>query len=134
MHEIQLPIEGNNFLISLTDAAVLLHNSESLESFLRKNSYVNALLLANKIQEAYKAYFSRPLNISEDSIAVEILGHVYFENFIETLGNKIPIKLMDTISEKIRSRCNEINIGEKDQDHNRTFWDLVTPIVKKYFD
>jgi hypothetical protein len=133
MKEIQLQVDGNDFLLSMEEGAVILHNSESLENLLQKNSYDNAMQLANKIQSAYEANFSRVLNISEASIAVEILGHVYFENFMETIGNKIPIKMVDTICENIRSRCAEINIGEKDRDHNRVFWDLVTPVVKKYF-
>ncbi len=134
MQEVQLHVDGNDFLLALAEGSVCLYNSQSLEDYLRKSSYDNALQLADKIQEAYKTHFSTALNVSADSIAVEILGHVYFEDFIETLGNKIPLKFTDTIVEKISSHCNEINIGEKGHDHNRFFWDLVTPIVKKYFE
>lgn len=133
MQEIQLHVDGNSFRLSLVDGAVCLYNSESLENFLGKSSYDNALKLANSIRDTYENLFSKVLGVSADSIAVEILGHVYFEDFMETLGNKIPLKMMDTLNEKVRSRCEEINIGEKENDHNRFFWDLVTPLVKKYF-
>lgn len=133
MKEIQIYVDGAVVRLLLAEGAVCLYNSASLEDFLRKNSFDNALQLATWIRESYQAYFSKPLNVSEDSIAVEILGHVYFEDFMERLGNKIPLKIMDKICEKISEHCNEISVGEKEHDHNREFWDLVTPVVKKYY-
>jgi hypothetical protein len=67
----------------------------------------------------------KEFGVTNASMSVEILGHVFAEKFANAVKTITQVKLVDDLAEKICSRCEVINIGEKDHDNNRFIWDWL---------
>lgn len=108
-----------------------LTNDDALEKFLDVREK-GALALAGHMKEGYAQRIGRTLDISQESIAVEILGHVFVDEMaekIQGLAEHAPHLLapLAAAMEKIRRHTDVIDIGEKDVDSNRWVWDGLTP-------
>ena len=95
-----------------------------------------ALKLSGHILEEYKKRQGIPLNISQDSLAIEILAHTYADIFslaISSAGRVLPAHLKNTVEdlmERIHSRTEIIDCGESEIDNNRRVWDALCPFKK----
>lgn len=108
-----------------------LTNDAALNDFLEKRER-GALALAAHMKENYARHMARALEISGESVAVEILGHVFVDEMVEKLGalaGRAPHLLspLAAAMDKIRRRTDVIDIGEKDVDTNRWVWDGLVP-------
>lgn len=93
-----------------------------------------SLSLADHILKEYQEIYNIPLDISRDSLAIEILAHTYaeaFSNALTTIGKKLPndkLKALLDILEKIKEHTEIIDCGEKSVDSNRNIWDMLEPL------
>ncbi len=84
------------------------------------------------ILEKYEEAQGVPLNISLDSLAIEILGHTYVDSFsaaISSLDRHIPSALrqpLEKLNHQIRYHTGIIDCGESDIDSNRWIWDRLS--------
>ena len=75
------------------------------------------------VKKEYYDNYNKDFNVSDDSIAVEIWGHIFAEQFADTIKSLTNIKLIDSLAERINTHCEIINIGEREHDNNRFVWD-----------
>ena len=83
--------------------------------------------LVSAIKKEYHIQFNRDYSVSDPSMAVEIWGHVFAEEFADAVKKITSVKLVDELAEKIAEHCEVINIGEKGHDYNRIVWDMLAP-------
>lgn len=85
--------------------------------------------LAQYLKQQHTNQFHTVLNISDKSLTIEIIGHVYIGNFADTLKEipRIP-KIAPIIVKKaykITDHTDIIDCGEKEVDSNRWVWDKL---------
>lgn len=123
----------NNVAYYTTDKALHIRTDDALEGYL-SGAGNRALALAGQLLQAYLAERETPLAIAPDSLAIEILAHVYVDSFAEAIasfserlsgdGENPLARLM----EKVRRRTDVIDCGEADIDGNRRIWDMLVPM------
>ncbi len=122
-----IPIDiYNNINVTYSDKIAKISNDEELLSSLKN---CGAISIAKKIKSYYENIYNRKLNIEENSIAVEIIGHVFFDRVCKTiLNSSISFKLIKNICKLIVVKTETINCGESVVDNNRWFWDGVAGV------
>ena len=75
------------------------------------------------VKKEYYDNYNKDFDVSDDSITIEIWGHVFAEQFADAIKSLTNIKLIDNLAEKINAHCAIINIGEREHDNNRFVWD-----------
>ena len=76
---------------------------------------MNAIAIALTVKKFYRDIFGEDINISDMSLAIELLGHVYPKNSLDSLG------LSKTITNP-----NVVDSGTLDNDRNRAVWDQLS--------
>lgn len=115
---------------------VQIKNDAVLREFLNQEG-TGSMELASVMKELYQGVWERELQISETSLAIEIIAHVFADDFLEVV-EKLPFaekedsrfsKLLDTLKDHMEI----IDCGEKEFDHNRFIWDALSPFSKLIF-
>ena len=81
--------------------------------------------LVSAIKKEYHDLFNKDFDVTDASMAVEIWGHVFAERFADAVKDIAPVKLVNSLAQKISAHCEVINIGKKDHDNNRIIWDWL---------
>ena len=76
----------NHIGIRCTDKLVQVINDEYLVEFLNQDG-VGSMELAEVMRNMYQEKIGRELQISQKSLAIELLGHVFFGEFVQKLEN-----------------------------------------------
>lgn len=125
--------EYMNILLCYTDRLVQIKCDDELMKYLALPGN-GAVALSKYIKEHYKEYMNKSLDISVDSLAIEILAHAYINKFAETIekvNNRVTKKDKNEIiqvMEKIKGHTKIIDCGEKAIDSNRFVWDMLKPL------
>ena len=125
-------MEEHGISYALEAGIVRVKVDGSLLEYLRGPGRHDALSLARTLRILYEGEFGRPLEIEEDSLAVEILVHAYLDVFFRNSG-----ELMERISqtllapvirfaEKMQGRTEVIDCGERAVDGNRAVFDALS--------
>lgn len=126
--------EYEGILICYTDKLVQVKCDDKLMNYLALPGK-GAVKLAKYLKENYKNALAKELDITVDSLAIEILAHAYVDKFAETIeqiSDKLTKKKKTEIvqvMEKIKERTGIIDCGEKSIDSNRFVWDLLKPFA-----
>ena len=126
----------NNIGIRCTDKLVQVINDEHLVDFLNQDG-VGSMELAEVMRNMYQEQIGRELQISQKSLAIELLGHVFFGEFVQKLEN-LPFSgkkdsRYQQFLESLRVRMDVIYCGERSIDSNRFIWDDLVPFAKIIF-
>ncbi|WP_017154305.1 hypothetical protein [Bacillus bingmayongensis] len=113
--------------ILIRERSLHIENTDSLHRVLKKKH--THLKLAQYLKQEHTNQYGTILNISNQSLAIEIIGHVYIGNFADILKNipRIP-KIAPIIVERayrITDHTDIIDCGEKEVDSNRWVWDKL---------
>ena len=68
------------------DKCVRVRNDQTLVDFLNDPQTRGSLLIAEYARALYEKKFGKPLGITQDSLAVEILGHVFVDKLAAAQG------------------------------------------------
>lgn len=117
-------LEFHNIGIKYEKKWVRIKNDQVLKDFLKDPSTKGSILISEYAHKQYQKEIGCPLNITIDSLAIEILGHVYMETFAN-IAAQLKIKSLTTALEDIKSKTNVIDCGELDVDYNRHIWDSL---------
>ncbi len=82
--------------------------------------------LIRLIKADYALFQGTPLAISDDSLVVEIWGHVYAEYLLLKYRKVMRAILIFGIYARLRKSCEVIDCGEREKDPNRRLWDRLT--------
>jgi hypothetical protein len=120
-----LIIRGKNISVRLQENKLCIINDDQLSELITKLPEVATDELVSSIKKEYHIQFNKDFNVTDDSIAVEIWGHIFVDKFADAVKEIASVKLVDELAEKISSHCEVINIGAKGYDYNRIVWDLL---------
>lgn len=111
--------------IILREDSVEITNDKKLQSYLRGPGNP-ALDLADYLLSYHSNIFDDPLDISRDSMAIEILAHVHMDDFVQYAATMRFDDLSD-LDAFASSHTGIIDCGELNIDPNRHIWDALTP-------
>lgn len=123
----QLKVKEHSIAVTFRTRTVQIQNDAQLRDLVKLDPKAAPTELANEIKNQYFELFKHALNISTDSLAVEIIGHVYGEEFAVMVERISPLKWLDLQMEKIISHAAIIDAGEREVDDNRKLWDKIAP-------
>lgn len=94
---------------------------------------VGSLELAEDIRHKYRAVFHQELDISTESLAVEILIHAEVDGFMRRrhrITEGMPsgiVRAVQELAERIETSTAVIDCGERSVDGNRWIFDMLAP-------
>lgn len=113
-------------LVTFDDRVIRIREHETLQRFLSHDIEARSEVLVNQIKLDYAKLNNKDLNIENDSIIVEIWGHVYASYFARAMKNLIDLQLIENAADFIIKRSDTIDCGENEVDSNRKFWDVLS--------
>lgn len=120
--------EFHNISVRCRNKVVQIKLDSVLIDFLRDPTTKGSLLLSDYAHQLYEREIGRPLEISRDSLAIEILGHVYISAFAD-LAKSIRSAELQAAVQKLKKHTAVIDCGEIDVDTNRHVWDALDKSV-----
>lgn len=118
-------LNGHLLLVEFDNQLIRIKKPRALKKFLSEDIEYRSEVLANYIKQDYFLIFNRELEITNDSLKVEIWGHVYASYFATGIKNLIKLKLVENAADFIINRSETIDCGENEVDSNRKFWDVL---------
>jgi hypothetical protein len=118
-----------NYTIRVSFSPKIVHiiNDKELEYLLSEELERGTQELVKLIKEDYFKKYHETLQISDDSMIIEIWGHVYFEYFTVLATRIFPMAITDKIAGWVIQRCETIDSGEGEVDIDRKFWNSLIP-------
>lgn len=118
----------HNIGIRCIDRFILVENKEALKKFLKEPG-TGSMQLALEMKKMYQKEFGKEIQITQTSLAIEILGHVYAEKLAKIIKLlPFPTSFMASIRkamDDIQKHTDVIDCGEKEVDSNRVVWDRL---------
>ncbi|WMJ88271.1 hypothetical protein [Anaerocolumna sp. MB42-C2] len=122
----------SNISIQYEDSVVRIKADDMLMNFLELPSH-GSYFLSQHILNTYETIFEKPLKISNHSLAIEIIAHVFVDTILENISDfsdsishdKLK-PVIDTL-EHLREHTKIIDCGESSVDNNRFIWDSLVP-------
>ena len=120
--------ELNNcsLLVAFTKKLVIIKEPKALKRYLSKDIDTRSIILANVIKQDYLTLMGTELDITVDSMVIEIWGHVYASHLAKAIKNLIQLQLIENFADFIIDRSEMIDCGESEIDSNRRFWDILS--------
>jgi hypothetical protein len=124
MHKVY-ELEGNKIKVGLELQLIRVFSNAELWKYLDGKANDRFELLVDTIKRDYAQQFGKVLTISNDSLIVEILVHVYCDYLGLSFNRIVKIKWVQTLVKKLLKRAEVVDCGEKSVDSNRWLWDLL---------
>jgi hypothetical protein len=122
----QYHINGSTLDISFRHGAVHIPNSRELKEYLSLETDTRTKGLISMIKNDYFQISQEALDITDDSMAVELWGHLFAQNFRPVLDKLSDFTLTEWLAERLIKSAEIIDLGEEGLDHNRKYWDWLS--------
>lgn len=126
--------EFNNIGLHCREHFVLVDLDDNLKSFLDEEG-IGSMELADYMKKFYSESMGKELEVSQKSLAIEVLGHVYVDHMCNVI-NRTPIGKTSKgqkLIEWLKLHMDIIDCGEKPYDTNRFVWDALVPFSTMIF-
>lgn len=121
----QLSVHGKNISVELVAHVVRVATDNQLTGLLQQNAKAATEELVARIKAEYKNMFHVPLMITNQSMMVEIWGHVYADEFAIWIKRRIFFPFFQKVTNFVIYHAEVIDIGERAYDSNRFLWDAL---------
>lgn len=118
-------LNGCSLLVVFENQLISIKRPRALQKFLSEDIDQRSSVFVNYIKLDYLNFIGKELVIDNESIIVEIWGHMYASYFAKALKNLIHLQLIENFSEFILNKSEIIDCGESEVDSNRKFWDIL---------
>ncbi|GGH03971.1 hypothetical protein [Pedobacter zeae] len=121
-------LAGNKIKVVLEPQLIRVYGNAQLWAYLKGKAdrrSERSELLVNTIKADYEHHFGQALAISNASLIVEILVHIYCDYLGLSFNRIVPIKWIRNVVKKLLKRAEVVDCGEKSVDSNRWVWDLL---------
>lgn len=118
-------LAGNKIKVGLEPQLIRVYSNAQLWAYLDGKAKARFELLINTIKADYEQHFGKALAISNASLIVEILVHVYCDYLGLSFNRLVRIKWIQALVKKLLKRAEVVDCGEKEVDNNRWVWDLL---------
>ncbi|MFD2287471.1 hypothetical protein GJU39_07860 [Pedobacter petrophilus] len=119
--------------VGLEPKLVRVYSDTALWTFLKTDAGKRFELLAETIKYDYATTFGNELKITNDSLIVEILVHVYCDYLGLRFNRIVKIKFIQNIVNKLLERAEVVDCGERGVDGNRWVWDFLARYKMIFF-
>ena len=119
-------LSGHQLLVVFSDQLIQIKKPHHLKQFLSSDIKNRSEVLVNYIKQDYFLLFNKELDITNDSLIIEIWAHVYASYFARATKNLIKLKLIEKAANLIIKRSDTVDCGESDVDTNRKIWDILS--------
>ena len=123
-------LNGHQLLVSFEEQLIRIKNPKALQKFLSTDIDRRSIVFVNYIKQDYFLLTGKELNIKNNSLIIEIWGHVYANYCARAMKNLIKLKLIANAADFIIKRSDTIDCGEREVDGNRKFWDLLAKLKR----
>ncbi len=111
--------------VDFRDKLIRIHEPEALERYLSTDLVNRSAILVKYIKMDYAQLMKQELDITDDSMIVEIWGHVYASYLAKGIKNLVQLNMVDNVADFVLKRSDIIDCGESEIDSNRKFWDII---------
>lgn len=118
-------LSGHKLLVVFHDKIIQIKKPRALKKFLSEDIELRSEILVNYIKQDYFNFIGKELMVNNDSMIIEIWGHIFASHFAKAMKNLISLKLVENAADFIIKKSDYIDCGESDVDLNRKFWDLL---------
>lgn len=118
-----ISVNGYGLSVAFESKVIRIKNNSALKNML-KNTSNGSGQAAYTLKQEYKKAMGSAIDISSNSLAVEILGHVYPDKVAHVVED---IPGLGYLADKVINSTNQIDCGESSVDGNRWVWDLLAP-------
>ena len=118
-------LSGHKLLVCFEEKLIRIKEPKEIQKFLSQDIEMRSTVFVNYIKQDYQNFIGKELSITNDSIIIEIWGHVYASYFARAMKNLISLNLLTDFADFIINRSDIIDCGESDVDSNRKFWDVL---------
>ncbi len=118
-------LSGCKLVVSFEKQLIRIASPQALQKFLSQDIELRSKILVNYIKQDYLNLIGKELAISNNSIIIEIWGHVYASYLAKSVKKLIRLKFIQSTLNLIIERSDTIDCGEKEVDSNRWIWDLL---------
>lgn len=119
-------LENCKIKVDLEPKLIRVYSNAELWRFLNGKLDQRFDLLTETIKTDYQNHFDIPLGITNDSLIVEIVAHVYCDYIGLAFNHLIKIRWIQNLVQKLLKRAEIVDCGEKGVDSNRWFWDYLS--------
>ena len=118
-------LSGHELLVIFDEKLVRIKKPKALQKFLTIDIDNRSEVLVNYIKQDYFLLMGKELDITNDSLIIEIWGHVYASYFARAMKNLIKLQLVENVADFVINRSDTIDCGESEVDSNRKIWDVL---------
>jgi len=118
-------LSGHELLVIFDEKLIRIKKPKALQKFLSLDIDNRSEVLVNYIKQDYFLLMGKELAITNNSLIIEIWGHVYASYFARAMKNLIKLQLVEHAADFIITRSDTIDCGESEVDSNRKFWDVL---------
>lgn len=118
-------LEACSISVKLEPGVIRVFSDAELWKFLNTQTSPRFTLLADTIKSDYHKEFGSVLKISDPSLIVEILVHVFCDNLGLKFNHYIKFNPLNKLISKLIHRAEIIDCGERGKDSNRWIWDSL---------
>ncbi|QNN44168.1 hypothetical protein [Pedobacter roseus] len=116
---------GSKIKVALEPQLIRVYSNAALWQFLDGKADSRFSLMVDVVKADYQQHFGKALSISNDSLIVEILVHVYCDYLGLNFNRMVKVKWIQALVKKLLKRAEVVDCGEKGVDSNRWVWDLL---------
>jgi hypothetical protein len=118
-------LHGHQLTVRFSEKVVQLSDPKALRKFLSIDIDLRSNILVNTIKSDYLNIIGKELAIKNDSLVVEIWGHVFAGNLARAIKKLIRLKPIENAANFVIHRSDTIDCGENEVDSNRKIWDVM---------
>ena len=105
---------------------ISIKEPKALKKYLSKDIDARSAVFVSQIKQDYLNFIGQALAITNDSMVIEIWGHVYASHLAKATKNLVQLQLIENFADFIIKRSDTIECGESEIDSNRLFWDVLS--------
>lgn len=122
-----------------TRGVIRVYNADgSVNKMMKK---YGARKIANECKYVYRTVHGEDINISTQSLAIELLGHVFPDKLLMAVESKTLldfnltlIPIIEFLRHLVRKRTDVIDCGERQLDNNRKLWDKLEGLPEEFYE
>ncbi|PWS29127.1 hypothetical protein DHW03_04695 [Pedobacter yonginense] len=118
-------LEGCTIKVDIEPKLIRVYGNAELWRFLDGAPSLRFDVLIDTIKKDYENHLGKPLMITNDSLIVEIVAHVYCDYIGLIFNRLVKISLIQRLVTKLLKRAEIVDCGEKGVDSNRWLWDYL---------
>lgn len=124
-------VEGYWITVNMKQGLVGITNDNAFKHAVANQPIPSVTSLIGSIQADYSMLYGTALAIGQDSFAVEIWGHLYFEYFLLKYSKLMRIIFLFGLYNRFLRSCQVFDCGERGKDPNRWLWDRLARYRRK---